>query len=502
MRKTELFLGVVVALALPATLCGQVGLSNPGQVLDSNYQIGSGGLNRVVGGVGRVNSQLYITGQVTGLGQFHGDVGYFAPNQLNLDLPSAGLSTFRQQSVGVLQAVRSETFHTYAYYDTSRTVLSVRDTAAGLAVPGSNVPRISAVPPSMVRRLYTDALADYRPIITRKPGQALSAGPNVPGAPVVGAVPTGAAATAPRITRPGATALFGVLRAEDREELARQLSATLIRDGRIDTVVDTWRDTRVQRPGETTETQAPETPAEDPSGLRLPKPDQDVFLDVLLQLRDRRREEKDTDARPPDPRVGEPGQSPTGKFPAPRQGRLVGTGQDGIVLHSLAGQSHDTFNVYMQRAEEKLKSGKFYEAAGQYEMAMIVDPRNPLARMGKGLALLGAGESRTAGANLRRALDMFAPLMEMRVSIESLMGKDIVTSRLGWLDRRLQKPSGDQQLIVFLMTFAQQNAGNVQAARKYAEMLKDKAKKDKVLEVYAEYILTGKTPAEQDQPLP
>ena len=99
---------VLIALVvLPAG--GQVRRSQEGSELDANYRVGSGGRNIPITPQ-RIDSQLYVNGQVSGLGSFQGRVGYFPADELRLNLPSAQLGDFRRQSVGLSDIVRGNPF--------------------------------------------------------------------------------------------------------------------------------------------------------------------------------------------------------------------------------------------------------------------------------------------------------------------------------------------------------------------------------------------------------
>ncbi len=125
---------VMVATGMVSAAGGQVAQRNVGQALDANPQIGSGGFNTVTGGADGVNSQLFVTGQVTGLRSFRGNIGYFAPDQLQMNVPSAGLSDFNRRSAGVGIIVGGG-YVASPYYDRSATVFGVRGITGGYTAP-------------------------------------------------------------------------------------------------------------------------------------------------------------------------------------------------------------------------------------------------------------------------------------------------------------------------------------------------------------------------------
>ena len=165
------------ALFSAATAWGQAMPTQTGHELDANPSIGSRynapGVND-----SQINSQLYVTGQVTGLGYFHGSTGYYAPDQLQTSVPSAGLSRFRAQSVGVREALGGQTYLPSPYYSRSQTVLGGTSILTGQTMTGTNVPRSQYAPApsatSLGQQLYIDALADYRTREIQQGGRVLA----------------------------------------------------------------------------------------------------------------------------------------------------------------------------------------------------------------------------------------------------------------------------------------------------------------------------------------
>ena len=106
MSTTLRAISAAVAVAgLAGAAGGQLRPVAGGRALDANFQVGSGGWNTTVRSPLGVSSQLYVDGQVTGLGNFRGTVGYNAPNQLHMTVPSAALSDFERRSVGISEVM-------------------------------------------------------------------------------------------------------------------------------------------------------------------------------------------------------------------------------------------------------------------------------------------------------------------------------------------------------------------------------------------------------------
>jgi len=525
---------VLAALLLPALAAGQPVPTQTGRLLDANPQIGSGGYNVSGAAAGRFNSQLYITGQVTGLRRFRGSVGYSAPNQLNLILPSASLSTFRRQSVGLRDVLGGGSYLPAPYYERTSTALNVRDITSGRVAPGTNIPRSATVSPSLARRLYVDATADYRPIAPVAPRRTIPLmPPSIAPGRQVGTTELEDIFSKPArlAARPGAGAIFHMPRAQDRQLLVRQLSKIEQRYEKIDERIDaevkaeidatatartTPRRTEAQRPAEapqsdTDKEQPPLFPAGPPAAASdLPEPNRDVYVDILVRILERRTRNSAMPDKPSAEALEDlADEAPSGTTPAKQRSVFDGDGnlvelsaKREIVIHGLAGVSPDAFNKYMAAAEKLLKAGKYYGAADKYELALIIDSGNPLARVGMALALFAAGEPLSAAVHLRHAMELFPPLMETHLDIPAMMDQADFQRRVEAVDRRLTERAGKEQdwadpLLVFVAAYMHSNAGQKEKAGLYAARLQAAAPSDKLFTAYASFVLTGRRPATQ-----
>ncbi len=538
----------VAVVLLSSPLLGQSGTVQRGRAHDANPRVGSGGYNRARGSSRRFDSQLYVTGQVSGLRAFRGSIGYYAANQLNLDLPSGTLSGFRRQSVGLADIVVSDSYRPVPYYDQATTAWRAAGIVAGRGRPGLS---LSGIVPSVPAsgQLYVDARPAYQPIAPSSSGQVLATaraiprvvqvdGPRSDVADYLKALQLGATA------RPGGETLFGVLRPKEQSQLVQELSEAAIAGEAIEAGVDAQvvaevdRSVRAEaaRPHEPAQAEpepqgepTPPVPGPDgeteppqPSGFRA---DQDVFVDLLRGLQEQRRLESDpaggrheqgeavrrssgdptfraTGRRAAARRAG--GQAPAGAAGGARQRPAVGlSSSGGVVLHSLAGRHKDMFNIAMSKAESKLKAGEYYRAAGGYELAVTFNPKNPLARLGLGLALLGAGEPLAAGLSIRRAVELFPSVMEASVDIAAMMDMEVFRRRVVGLEKRIarqgQKP--DSRL-VFAAAFVHHNTGGDRKARAYARKLSAMAGEDQLLRSYAQFVLTGRRPTDHPDTAP
>jgi len=512
---------VAAVFCLSAGGAGQVYQIQGGNVLDANPQVGAGGYNRPVPSGPDFSSQLYVTGQVSGLGAFHGRMAYFAADQLHLNLPSAQLSDFDRRAVGLPQVLAGQPYLPSAYRERTTTLLRMDDILAGRTLPGTGAavpPTAASVTSELGRRLYVDALSDYSPLSSPVTGAALApqfgagsvsqrTGHATPGGRIL--LPTAITPAAPAL---GASTgmsterdLFGLPRSEDQTALARELYAQArqygLRDTRVDARVDANAPTGAGEPVAIKPAATSVVPT--PTDME-PTSGQDAFLDVLWQL-NRRRKLLEATSQP----AGTTPLDANAFSAAPSVTRLPGSslveaGPDNrIVIHALAGQSKDLFNLRMGKARERLQSGRYYDAADLYETASLVDTRNPLARIGMGLSLLGAGESLSAAHQLERALAVFPPIAQTRLDLDRVMGEKAVESQLRLLEERIARADPDtRKMLQFLATFLYYNAGQDDKAKTYAEKLRDVAAPDSIVRSYAEAVLRAKGEPETAPPKP
>ncbi len=540
-----------VPMALAVTLClaafpagGQTVRTQSGHALDANTQIGSGGYNTPVAGPGAINSQLYITGQTTGLSRFRGGVPYDAPDQLGIVPPSTDLDTFRQESVGLSEVLSGSTYLPAPYYRRTRTAFGVRGITAGATMPGSNVPIRPTLTPILRRKLYQQVTTPYESIVPPVPRTTTMTGSLLDRDRRL--VSPTSSVTGQEISRPGADAIFAVAGARQRQHLVEELHAWTIRrrqaeeeDEQDAPPLEELRSFEaLDQPEPIFPYETPEPDTDRPAlptgtGLQRPEgsppPGEDIYIDLLIRLRQQQMHgqsptellvklpEETESFAPPTPQAAEslrkealtttpllPDTIDQQEFPT--SPITFDVAQDVVIVHGLAGAGPDLFNQYMTLAQGKLQSGNFYEAADQFELAVTVAPDNPLGRVGLGVARFAAGEPLTASLQFRRALQMLPPLMETRVDITSLLPEKVIEIQLQRAEKILnqarqqaensERPAAKfiQPEIAFLVTFLNHNLGRTEQATQYAEFLKEATVADTLMQAYAEYVLAGQHP--------
>ncbi len=504
---------------------------------------------------GQINSQLYVTGQVTGLRAFRGNVPYTAADEIRLNLPSASQRDFRRASTNAIQAATTNTFQARPFYEPTQTVFDMPRIGAGYAAPGSSKPITSTPSAALVQKIYGEVNSVYKPITTGQTAGELA----MPGGGVYLPAPQiGAIHRTPDVAfRPATWATFAVPGSADRRQLVEQLrnlDRQLDRgdqtqrarpgfenvagavDARIDSTIDANLPSVDQpfpsvmapeRLAGAVDANVPQVPARYypgqvvpglqslPTLPTLPEPGQDVYIDLLVQLRQQRVEElrgRGLVAKPTDPFAGradpESLRRPGFEMETeqPQAGQVTYDPKRGLlVIRGFAGEAKNDFNRYMNTAQTKLKAGKYYEAAMQYRYAATLDSRNPLARLGMGLCQFCAGEPLVAGLNVHRAMSLMPAMMETRIDLPAMLPQKDLQIELDALDKRLAEDERLRQRLdldrepnlLLLATFLHHNLGQQDKAKRWAAVLKDATKNDPLAQTFATYVLTGTRPGDK-----
>ena len=508
--KTLWYPVIFVILISAGVVDAQVRPVQGGRALDANYLIGGRGLNSIRYNSHRFDSNLYVTGQVGGGFHFRGRQPYAGSDQLRIDLPSSGMDDFRRGSTGMQQVLSGVSYGPNRYLSTGRTALTAGEIAEGMNAPGTSIPRAAYLPPMSAKRLYDSAINAYQPAAPDV-GQRLTYNPLIQpariGTPIQGFVGVSDQRSDSGAVRPAASALFGIIRKSDQQNLVDELTEAELarRAGRIESRVES----RIQpTPSETEPKKTDEETAPDSKLARpkTPPSGQDVFIDILLMMEKMRAEDQERASHPSqqekpgiekkrsrpdqtdDPDADDEGLTVPDKQPEDAAVRQVA---DKIVLARLAGSNRDLFNINMSRAEKKLSEGEYYAAAGYYDIAGMLNRGNPLAPLGAALTLFAAGEPFSAALRLRQAIDRFPPMMETRVDTKAILGWQVVELRIGRLEKRLaDKDEPTEPSLVFLAAFIRASMDQPDQAVKHAQTLaKIAGKEDKTYILYAKHLL-------------
>ena len=499
--KMTTMLAVVAASSVAA---GQVRRLDYGRALDASPLVGAGGRNVQQPMGDRVNSQLYVTGQVTGLGRFRGNIGYRAGDQLRLTLPSEGLDDFRRRAVGMGSALGGRPYRTSPYFDPLQTTFSLRTFTSDF----QSLRR--AAPPegqgTLSQRLYTEATEGYEVLLeetaagSRRRGLMLDSDP----------LEWDSEGLTRGFVRPpsGEGSLFDRAEADDEggkwrgplEEDGEELPEGYV-DLRVDSTAEPRATTGHEMPPEAGE--RPGAPL--PSQIRpdaMPEtaadvaPNEDVYMDLLIrqqELQSGRRIQRLHGAE------AEPGEDEPEDGDVPEEAErgaqqpLVEITDGVITIHSLAGQRANAFNARMARAQRLLRAGEFYRSAESFQVATMMSPNRPLPRAGRALAMLLAGEPLAAALGLRESMELYPPLMESRLDLARLAGDQfpLLTRRLAELDGRIgesvERPS--ERSFALLSAYLHRCLGQEEPARAQARKLADSDEADTLSRTFARRIL-------------
>ncbi|MFQ5805516.1 MAG: tetratricopeptide repeat protein [Phycisphaerae bacterium] len=219
------------------------------------------------------------------------------------------------------------------------------------------------------------------------------------------------------------------------------------------------------------ETQATDRPPGEPTlpdvGSLLGK---DVFTDLQLALDLSLNPEAEwytemLGAAPGSPAL--PTETPVPESPTrsvEMQARAAAAAQDFLTrileapLQTFAGRGVSARNDELRKAEAAMELGRYYDAVRHYERAHRLDPANPLALIGKGYALLAAGEYVSAALSLISGLERFPQFTHFRVDLTALLGGgEIVDIRRADLMKLLARNEDPQ--LRFLLGYLEIHTG-------------------------------------------
>ena len=165
-------------------------------------------------------------------------------------------------------------------------------------------------------------------------------------------------------------------------------------------------------------------------------------------------------------------------------------------LRTLSGHGASALNDQLLKAESLMAIGHYYEAADRYDMAHALDPMNPLPLIGKGHALLAAGEYRSAASALIGGLTSFPEVARFTFDLKSLMGSgEQIDIRRADIRRRLAQQENAE--LRFLLGYLEYHTGDRERGMANLEQA---AQQDRTGSVIARYpaMLRGEGP----MPLP
>jgi hypothetical protein len=485
----------LVVLTSEGVVRGQYQLGD-GTGLDNNLQQGSGGVNSPkVRNTAGVYADAVITGNVTGLGAFRGEIDYGAPSEFRGQLSTDDNFSFYRQSYGSAAPLRSRVLgRSNIYGDVGRSPYGGGDsvmirsgagaTLGGITGRGTDYSSVASVTRSdgglisnyqsytRSPRQFNRQTAYYSEQrlavsrdeagrmleVTSSPLMGLNVRPITPSKSTT--MGDSYATPADGVTDARLTGQLDVTEplTDDRGRpiSETQLIAQTVSLGeRLGSQVLATQYLDQARPTESAEQLASVSKSLDVLllGDRSVEPGQDVYMDLLGQIkRDALSDRANAAATQPE-QGAEPGEAepteptepseaentrPTAPAVAERnaiiEAAMAKLNYDLEPLGTLAGSSRTLFNDAMREAESHMRKGRFFDAETAYDRALRLKPGYPTAMVGRAHAQIGAGVFASAARSLRAVYSNHPEMIAARY-VQPLLPDD---ERLEWAVTRLE----------------------------------------------------------------
>jgi hypothetical protein len=159
-------------------------------------------------------------------------------------------------------------------------------------------------------------------------------------------------------------------------------------------------------------------------------------------------------------------------------------GAEPLKIKSLAdGVQAQGLHDQLQDAEQLMRQGKFTSAMQKYADAERIAPNNPLLRLGRAQAELGATRYGSAEQHLREAVAADPALLMGKYDLEAFYGRDRLAHVVGDLQNMAKNEPSSPRAPLLLAYIAYGKAGQESAAADYlAEAAKRAGKPDSLIE--------------------
>jgi len=531
---------IATALCLPAAAQMRVNDGNPGGALDANPRVGSLGSNlagaRIINpalGYANIPGNDIVTGHVTGLGYFHGNVPYAGARDFRGNLGSSSVDPFIARSTGspVFNQGPLLNLQPERFYGNQTVVLPpdvVQRGYTGTYTP----PPPSYIPP----REYTGLPLDNRQLMPVSgefavPGlvDPLTGEPRM----VVTSPLLATKAWTPEELAEAQRLLQTNFRAEELLKKRLGLDERTIERMQEELNKSNLEGLPVAPPGTTNQPNTPNVPPQTPLPARNELPPASMSLDLTGKpLADRVRpeggmfsrlaagtplarqseqyaqlqrrlerfygvpetaktdEDRNLALREQLQRLRKAKSEPLGGLPGGIPGEdlrstiarelLTAPARPGVrpqplKITSLAsGVKAEGLRNLLARAEVLMKDGKFMSALDQYDAAELVSPGNNLVRLGKANAELGAGLYQRAATDLRSALGFDPVLTLAQFDLKAMMGTERLETIVRDLKAIAQKEETDPTPVL-LLAYLAYNTGNESQAGVYLDLAQKRA---------------------------
>jgi hypothetical protein len=128
-------------------------------------------------------------------------------------------------------------------------------------------------------------------------------------------------------------------------------------------------------------------------------------------------------------------------------------------IQTFHGRGESPKNNEMLRAESLMEIGHYFEASRRYQIAHRIDPLDPLPLIGRGNALLAAGEYLTAALALMQGFERYPELSRFALDLPKLVGgREIIDIRRADIMRMLE--TRDDPQLRFLLGYLEYFSGD------------------------------------------
>ncbi len=161
-------------------------------------------------------------------------------------------------------------------------------------------------------------------------------------------------------------------------------------------------------------------------------------------------------------------------------------------ITSFVGRYSGRLNDFMKQAEDALHGGQFYDAARLYDLAHTVDSSNPLPLLGRGHALLAAGDYMSGELALERGINRFPQIVAFRLDLPSLVGRhDTYDLRRLDLEKRLE--SREQYKLRFVLGYLELYSGLNEQGLRNLRRAAELAPAESVIAIFPDLLLGRRT---------
>lgn len=392
-KKIVVFQLLVLTLFLTRCFALQDGVGNPTAPPSSTQS----GLVRSPNPLSP-SGNVTVTGNVSGMSYFHGEVPYVAPNQFYAPLGSESISSFYRLTAPLSSPTTSQ-FLPQPYYLPSSTVSTLAPSALGtiLTYPSirANKGTGDFVVPQTPAPVENQEITAASPLYDYSRTRPLNYEP----------------------TEMEKMVTYELMHEKSKEELSQALQKV---------TEEAYKpSTEAEQPTEPAKPSEPSKPLQ-PGEIPKTEAGQPAAKSVYEQMLEEIKKAQEQKATQPNRQPAEQNQPPQEGGPSELKSELSkvekGTDEALVGVHkSFATQAHDKFNYYMRTAEEFLKEGKYYRAVDAYTLAGIYKPDNPLAYAGRAHALFAGGEYMSSAYFLTKAINIFPQYIDFKIDLHAMI---------------------------------------------------------------------------------